>query len=132
MSKTICSICHKKIDTDVDTNYNVSWYHGKSSKLLIMDKTCYLAKEKEYLDNYKTIWKETEQDGAFWIKRDEEDCYASHKDQNGKILKQKDCPHCQPWKHNDNDNPEKCMNCNKVVGNACFVGNGKTFAPLSV
>jgi len=111
MSKTSCSICHKKIDTDVDTNYNVSWYHGKSSNLLIMDEVCYLAKEQEYLDNYEVIWKETEKEGANFIKnREKKDCYAGKKDQNGKILQQQNCPHCQPWKYNE-DTPSPVKNC---------------------
>src|SRR5436305_741413 len=81
-----------------------------------MCETCYRAKEQEYLDNYWRVWKETEKEGLIWIKRDENYCYASHKDQNGKVLKQKDCRHCQPWKFpNDNGNQEKCMNCNKLI-----------------
>ena len=36
---------------------------------------------------YKRIWKETEKEGLVWIKEDEKDCYAGHKNQNGKIIK---------------------------------------------
>ena len=122
MSKTNCSICHKKIDTDVDTNYNISWYHNRILDLLIMDETCYLNKEKEYLDNYVVIWKETKKDGAIWIKSMDNGCYA-HKDQNGQILKQKDCLHCQPWK--------KCVNCDKEIGDTEYFGkDGKLLCSM--
>ncbi|CAG8654447.1 8268_t:CDS:2, partial [Ambispora gerdemannii] len=65
---------------------------------------CYRDKEQEYLDNYWRVWKETEKEGLIWLKKDENDCCSKHKDQNGKVLKQKDCYHCQPWKFPNNDN----------------------------
>jgi len=84
---------------NTDTNYNVSFYHGKrpaSSESFIMCENCYQAKEQEYLNNYRRIFKETEEEGLIWIKENEKDCYAGKKDHNGKILKQQNCPHCQP------------------------------------
>ena len=86
MSKTNCNNCQKKLDTDIDTNYNVSWYHSKPSELLTMCESCYRDKEQEYLDNYWRVWKETEKEGLIWLKKDENDCYADHKNQNPKII----------------------------------------------
>src|ERR1043166_9816537 len=97
-----CNICQKEMDTNgynTDTNYNVSFYHGKKPKPsegFIMCETCYQDKEQEYLVNYERIFKETKKEGIKFIKKPEIDCYASQKDQNGKILKQTECRHCQP------------------------------------
>ncbi|CAG8643814.1 4088_t:CDS:2, partial [Ambispora leptoticha] len=40
------------------------------------------------------------------IKGGKVDCYAGHKDQNGKILQQQNCSHCQPWKQHQNPKQE--------------------------
>ncbi|CAG8594221.1 10648_t:CDS:10 [Ambispora gerdemannii] len=92
-------------------------YRGDESKRLHICQTCYKEKEQEYLQNYSFIYTYDKSHyaraGTGYVKTDDSDCYADQKDQNGKILKQKDCRHCQPWKyHNDrlktcSKNPQK-------------------------
>jgi hypothetical protein len=59
---------------------------------------CYKNKEQEYLQNYESIFFTPTGDGTLLksIKRSKANCYAGKKDRDGKILKQKNCPHCQP------------------------------------
>jgi hypothetical protein len=117
---------------NIDTNYNVCSYRSKNPlKFLVMCETCYQTNEQEYLNNYGCIFKETEKEGLIFIKKPEMDCYAGQKDENGEVLKQKNCRHCSPWKfaHNDN-NREKCTNCGRAVGGSYFTGEGKTFCSL--
>ncbi|CAJ0925013.1 7379_t:CDS:2 [Entrophospora sp. SA101] len=79
---------------------------------------CYQANEPEYLQNYRIIAKTPlEPDDNDYIKYDSIECYAGKKDQTGQILKQKDCPHCQPWKYNkDTPLPIKtCLVCEKDI-----------------
>ncbi|CAH1756422.1 12381_t:CDS:2 [Entrophospora sp. SA101] len=75
-------------------------------------------REPEYLQNYRIIAKTPlEPDDNDYIKYDSIECYAGKKDQTGQILKQKDCPHCQPWKYNkDTPLPIKtCLVCEKDI-----------------
>src|SRR4051794_18105444 len=47
--------------------------------------------------------------GTGYVKTDGADCYAGKKDQNGKILEQRECQHCSLWKFTGDK--EKCANC---------------------
>ncbi|KLL05104.1 MAG: hypothetical protein MRERV_5c041 [Mycoplasmataceae bacterium RV_VA103A] len=119
-----CDTCQKKlketrfIEGD-DNSYIIKRYHGKANiggPAIWACQGCYSTKEQEYLQNYAAIY-ETFRDenggtGYRLIKAEWIDCYAGKKDQNGQILKQRDCSHCQPWKQHEISNPSKIFNPN--------------------
>jgi len=99
-----CDICQKNIDSSTERIYNIRKYHGQNGKIIHACSDCYKNKEQEYLQNYEFIFsfptKDLTHEGVPFlletIKGGKTDCYASKKDQNGKILQQQNCPHCQP------------------------------------
>jgi len=86
--------------------------------------TCYKNKEQEYLQNYEFIFafpkKDLTHEGIPFnienIKGRKIDCYAVQKDQNGKILQQQNCSHCQPWKsHKPSNLNESELDINALI-----------------
>ncbi|MCE8168033.1 MAG: hypothetical protein I3275_05430 [Candidatus Moeniiplasma glomeromycotorum] len=109
-----CDTCYKRLEggSNHDEFYIMKRYHGKIGGSVIWAcLDCYPNKEKEYLQNYETIFKrfkdKTSDIDYQAIKSNWVDCYAGKKDQSGKVLKQENCPHCQPWKQHKNTNSDK-------------------------
>ncbi|MCE8163329.1 MAG: hypothetical protein I3273_03275 [Candidatus Moeniiplasma glomeromycotorum] len=109
-----CDICQKnknEMDNGTEKWYVLRRYHGQKNEILGACSNCYKNKEQEYLQNYESIFahpvKDLTHEGVPFdienIKGGKIDCYAGHKDQNGKILQQQNCPHCQPWKNHETD-----------------------------
>ncbi|CFW92782.1 protein of unknown function [endosymbiont DhMRE of Dentiscutata heterogama] len=112
-----CDTCQKKLKgtrfVEGDDNfYIIKRYHGKANiggPVIWACQDCYSTKEQEYLQNCSGIYERfKEENGEIdyrLIKAEWIDCYAGKKDQNGRILKQRDCSHCQPWKRQEISTP---------------------------
>jgi len=104
-----CDICQKVELKPGREGVYVGDYRGSNSRRLHICQTCYSNKEQEYLQNYGFIY--SYRKGTGYIKTAGAPCYTDSKDQNGKVLLQKNCPHCQPWKNHKTDNKiEKLSN----------------------
>jgi hypothetical protein len=122
-----CDICQKnenEMDNGTEKWYVLRRYHGQMSKIIHTCSNCYKNKEQEYLKNYEFIFTFPTKDLTHeripfdieTIKGGKTNCYASHKDQNGKILPQQNCSHCQPWKsHETNDKIRKLSGKVEVI-----------------
>ena len=134
MTKVKCDNCQKNW-MEPSSGVYIGYYHDdKDSKKLHVCYDCYRDKEQEYLQNYAWIYsykkEHYEKRGTGYLKTDSSNCYADKKGSDGKVLKQKDCRHCSPWKFTgDNGNKEKCVNC-EAVKNNFFEGEGKIFCSL--
>jgi hypothetical protein len=98
-----CDICPKKLKPGQEGVY-VGHYLGNLTDKFHLCYNCYQDNEQECLQNYSFIYtyeREFRKGDTGYLKNDGMDCYADKKDQNGKILKQKDCSHCQPWKQKE-------------------------------
>lgn len=132
MSKRVkCDNCQKKEIESSSEGIYLGHYHDNNKDVRIhVCYDCYQDKEQEYLQNYAFIYSYNpdhyQKTGTGYLKTDLANCYAGKKDQNGQVLKQKDCWHCSPWKFTDNDSKEKCAECGKKMEGS-FTGNGKTF-----
>ncbi|MEG7978486.1 MAG: hypothetical protein NY202_00775 [Mollicutes bacterium UO1] len=84
----------------MEKTYIIRRYQGQGSEIIYACSTCYKNSEQEYLQNYESIFFFPSNDRSILevVKRGKSDCYSGKKDRNGKVLKQKECRHCQPWK----------------------------------
>jgi len=102
-NKELCDSCQKEKIEPGNEGVYLGDYRGNQTDKIHVCENCYRSKEQEYLKNYAFIYT-YEQAFKKWdtgyLKADEMKCYADKKDENRKILKQKDCSHCQPWKSN--------------------------------
>ena|SRR5205085_2157579 len=101
MVKVKCDNCQKKEIESGSEGVYLGYYQGSDKgKRLHVCCDCYKDKEQEYLQDYAFIYSydkdHLKRKGTGYVKNDDMNCYAGKKDQNGKILKQKDCPHCHP------------------------------------
>ncbi|CAJ0913782.1 12916_t:CDS:2 [Entrophospora sp. SA101] len=115
---------------NTDTNYNVSFYHGKSSKLLIMCGNCYQAKEREYLNNYeqRPKWQsiKTKKLPSLSTLKEVANCGKEMGDteyfgNDGKFLCSMECVNI----HNKKDTPKPtkiCSVCGKGISNRQILG----------
>lgn len=116
--KVKCDICQKKELIAGSEGVYISHYRGifRNDEKIHVCYECYKSKEQEYLQNYAVIYTydkdHLKRKGTGCVKADYGPCYEDKKDQNGKILEQQNCSHCQPWKF-PNNNPKTCSECGK-------------------
>jgi len=102
-----CDICHNKEIKPGQEGIYIWNYQGKKGDKLHVCHDCYQSKEQEYLKNYASIYSyepNFKKKDTGYIKNDNADCWNDRKGTDGKILKQKDCSHCQPWRKDKNNN----------------------------
>lgn len=114
--KESCDHCQKKLklkNGGSDDFYVMKRYHGQVGEMPVIwaCSDCYPKHQKEYFENYAAIYhnflSENKDNDFELIKAEWADCYAGKKDKNGKVLKQENCSHCQPWKNHKNSDHNK-------------------------
>ena len=102
--KEFCESCWKeRIEPGIEGAYLGDYLGNKTDKIHVCEN-CYNTKEQEFLANYAYIYsycsRRIEESGndTGYIKADDAACYALKKDDVSKVLRQKNCSHCQPWK----------------------------------